>query len=245
MSFTFTVISRETGKIFSLLNMISISAFVIIIFLSIHSNITPLVDPSCSHLPTVAVHGQNVVMFCCPSSTTFWFSVKWFKKDQEWQLSQQDRTGHAVVYNKEGQVEVDSKLTVQGRLVMLNMTDAGQGWYMCEVTGPAPFYQTSTIKTFLTVVTLPHTPVLEVVEGSDKVTTISCSVSQATTARVQILWYLNGYSAPPGWVYQQQFHTSLLTIVLIKLDMSGKVQVKCVARVDQLYWGTDSISIPL
>ena len=104
---------------------------------------TSLIDPSCSHLPTMAEQGRRMIMFCCPTTTSSWFSVKWYK--EEWQLSQHDRTGQAVVYNKEGSgVQVDSKLSVQGRLVLLNMSESGQGLYKCEVTGPAPVYHTAT-----------------------------------------------------------------------------------------------------
>ena len=157
----------------------------------IHSNVSPsLIDISCSHLPTMAEHGQRVIMSCCPTHTTSWFSIKWYKEAPDWQLTQQDRTGKGVlVYNKEdSDVVVDSVLTTLGRLVLLNVTESGQGWYKCEVTGPAPVYHTATIRTFLTVVKLPYSlPMVKVVEDSDKLVAISCTVPVPASTPVEML----------------------------------------------------------
>ena len=193
-----------------------------------------LIDHSCCYLPTMAEQGQRVTMSCCPSSSNSWFSVKWFKEDPDWQLTQQDRTGEAVVFNKEGSgVVVDRTLSVLGRLVMLNMTDNGQGWYKCEVTGPAPVYNTATIRTQLTVVRLPkEVPRLEVVGN-----TVSCTVPVQSEIQIQIMWFIDGSTPPSRWV-NTEYNRSLITI---RQGMFSKVVVKCVAMVDKMYWGAAEV----
>ena len=108
------------------------------------------------------------------------------------------------MYNKEGSgVQVDSKLSVQGRLVLLNMSESGQGLYKCEVTGPAPVYHTAT------------------------------TVQVQDNTLTEVMWFIDGYTAPSSWV-KTEFNRSLITI---RQGMLGRVVVRCVARVDQMYWG--------
>ena len=51
-------------------------------------------------------------------------------EESAWQLSQQDRTGHgqSMLNNKEGSGVVDFKLSVQGGMVVLNMTESERAW---------------------------------------------------------------------------------------------------------------------
>ena len=176
----------------SILTMMSIlHTIATILSIPILMATTSLIDPSCSHLPTMAEQGTRMIMFCCPTTTSSWFSVKRYK--EEWQLSQHDRTGKAVVYNKEGSgVQVDSKLSVQGRLVLLNMSESGQGMYKCEVTGPAPVYHTATIMNTVRVVKLPHKPPLVEVEGQ----AVSCTVQVQDNTLTEVMWFIDGYTAP-------------------------------------------------
>ena len=173
-------------------------------------------------------------MFCCPTTTSSWFSVKWYK--EEWQLSQHDRTGQAVVYNREGSgVQVDSELSVLGRLVLLNMSQSGQGLYKCEVTGPAPVYHTVTIMNTVRVVKLPHKPPLVEVVGQ----AVSCTVQVQENILTEMMWFIDGYTAPSSWV-KSEYNKSLITI---RQGMLGKVVVRCVARVDQMYWGAAEVLV--
>jgi len=214
--------------------MTILHAITTILFIPILQATTSLIDPSCSHLPTMAEQGRRLIMFCCPTTTSSWFSVKWYK--EEWQLSQHDRTGQAVVYNKEGGgVQVDSELSIEGRLVLLNMSESGQGLYKCEVTGPAPVYHTATIMNTVRVVKLPHKPPLVEVEGQ----AVSCTVQGEANTMAEVIWFIDGYTAPSSWV-KAESNRSLITI---KQGMLGKVVVRCVARVYQMYWGTAEVEV--
>ena len=126
-------------------------------------------------------------------------------------------------------MQVDSKLSVQGRLVLLNMSESGQGMYKCEVTGPAPVYHTATIMNTVRVVKLPHKPPLVEVEGQ----AVSCTVQVQDNTLTEVMWFIDGYTAPSSWV-KTEFNRSLITI---RQGMLGRVVVRCVARVDQMYWG--------
>ena len=193
-----------------------------------------LIERSCSHFPTMAEEGRRVILFCCPNNSTSWFSVKWFKEDPVWQqLSQQDRTGSALVYNEGSKIYVDKDTSILGRMVISNITKEGEGWYRCEVTGPAPVYHTVSIRTKLSVVKLPKNPPVMQKVGN----TVSCTVDVPSNTPLRLMWFLDGYRPPDSWV-STDHKTSLVTIK----DMSYKV-VRCVASVENLYWEASDIIV--
>ena len=83
-------------------------------FSSIHIS-----QPLASFSPACLLPHHPQLLFSCQ-----------YMEESAWQLSQQDRTGHgqSMLNNKEGSGVVDFKLSVQGGMVVLNMTESERAW---------------------------------------------------------------------------------------------------------------------
>ena len=93
----------------------------------------------------------------------------------------------------------------------------------------------STIMNTVRVVKLPHKPPLVLVVGQ----AVSCTVQGEDNTLTELMWFIDGYTAPSSWV-KTEYNRSLITI---RQGMSGKVVVRCVARVDQMYWGAAEVLV--
>lgn len=188
--------------------------FFAIIFIKTEQSIS-LINKTCSHLPNMTAKGSRLVMYCCP--TIPWFSIKWYMENFA-----EETVGQGN--------EIDSKNSVQGRLVLKNVSSSCM--YRCDVTGPPPDYHTDTIFTYVKAVKLPEKPpVIEIVGKS-----LYCTIQIEDPKYIEVTWLIDGYTAPPSWVDNQ-------SILTIKKKIESQLEVKCVTRIGHIYWAQDSVLV--
>ncbi|XP_076274302.1 cell adhesion molecule 2-like isoform X2 [Rhynchophorus ferrugineus] len=159
-------------------------------------------------IPTHAIRNQNVRMECnYDLGDETLYSVKWYKDGNEFYRYVPRNMPPSQVFTLLG-VTVDLHNSTNNSVVLTSVQLSSTGLYRCEVSGEAPYFETVTDHTHMTVVALP--------ESGPKITggkpryqagdtvNVNCTSGRSKPA-AQLNWMINGEPADPKFLRGPDF----------------------------------------
>ncbi|XP_053994694.1 B-cell receptor CD22-like [Hylaeus anthracinus] len=212
-------------------------------------------------VPQYVVRNQNIRLECnfnLDGETLY--SVKWYKDGNEfYRYVPQDRPP-VLVFELPG-VKANIHNSTESSVVLHSVNLMSSGRYRCEVSAEAPSFQTVSDHSDMVVVALPEDgPIINGRPGRLRyqvgdVVRFNCTSAKSKPPAI-LTWYINGDPVVDDTQYLRGPHITevdregLQTAVLglefrlrTKHFKRGDLKIKCLAKIETVYWKSNELSI--
>ncbi|XP_068081906.1 synaptogenesis protein syg-2-like [Anabrus simplex] len=213
-----------------------------------HSRVGGLRDVAVS-VPLAVAPGDTVTLKCSYNlEGDPLYTVKWYKGRQEFFRYVPKELPHTRVFPLPG-VNVDVSQSGANQVVLRDVQLELAGKYRCEVSADAPTFHTEVVASHMHVVYLPEgEPKLSMEKHRYAVgdTLRGNCTSPSSNPPTNLTWFVNGEKMNESFLVRHAVRSGdvgsrQVTIIGLELDMdssifqSGRVEVKCMATMFQLY----------
>lgn len=209
-------------------------------------------------VPQHAVLGQNVSLECNFNlDGEKLYSVKWYKDGNEFYRFLPQEKPPVMVFNHPGVTAYIHEST-QRTVVLRSVNLMSTGRYRCEVSAEAPFFQTVSDHSDMTVIALPEDePVITARPGKHRyqvgdVVRFNCT-SAKSKPHATLSWFINAEPVEQQFLRphplvrdRNDLETSTLGLefrLRPKHFKKGDLKIKCLARIYTVYWKSNELSI--